>query len=159
VLESTRPLRGFLPKMGAALLEGLQAPIDGDWAFPIATLKLKSRGKEISGEGTVASQSLSLRLLAAYGAHQDASSEPSSRTVYTFSGAVTGRVCRFTITTKTVYENAFIPSETGETFRGYALFDSSATTGEVGEYKDQRLSTFYSIDRILTPQSKAMGEY
>jgi tetratricopeptide (TPR) repeat protein len=152
VLESTRPHRGFMPKMGAALLEGLQAPIDGDWLFPIATLKLKSRGKEISGEGVVEYKSLAVRLLASVGEHVDSASQPNGKTIYTFSGEFTGRVCRFTITKKTVYENSFIPSETGETFRGYALFESRATAGEVGEYKDQRLSTFYTIKRVFNSQ-------
>ena len=148
--DSTRQEREFLPRMGAALLEDLHTPVDGDWLFPIAELGLKSHGKEILGKGVVQSNSLSSRLLRNYlRSNFDTANEPNCKTVYTFSGNVTGRVCRFAITTKTVHENSFLTDETGESIRGYVLFESHGTSGEVGEYKDGNLTTFYPIRRAV----------
>jgi len=154
VVEGTRRHRDFLVSLGEGFLSVDVPPLDGTWKFPdveiplaFSALKLTGQCQRTTQVPTVPLSSL-LGGLGGLGRHREHSTREEC---FRFSGAVTGRVCRFEIQKSETTGAKFISPLLGpsaSTIKGYIVFSSNGLLGDVAELKDDKPDKYYAISKI-----------
>ena len=123
--------------------------IEGTWRFPFVEMELKLSDGKLAGTGKKEMQ----ESLSGFGSPLfGGGRKPTTRTeMFQFSGIVIGTTCKYEIGKRITSQGstAMLSDLAPSTTSGYIVFHKNGTSGEVAEFKKEKLASYYTVEKAL----------
>ncbi len=151
VLVRAEEHRNFLLAFAEGVLSAPPESLDGRWKFPSVEMDLNCVGQDLQGTREIRTElDRGFGITAFLGG---AAPKPGTRTeTFELSGVMTGRTCKFKLTSSKHDEPytalSVLSGLGGVNIEGYILFNLDFRSGQVAELKNGRPEKYYKISKL-----------